>query len=246
MGMLFNSEVAGGFIVNGEEVGGVMFNGMTLFELPPETAAEPMTSTPVVFTALSKFTGVFTVGGTGGQGGQWQYKASGSTGSSNTGPIGSNTLGFVHTETSGSSYSYTDFVTRGTATMKAASIQAGTSRKLHFRACLQGDFRSAGEGLTVQWRASDTDTWKAAGGIRGWEFDTDEAAVGDTPTEWSTNPIPDDQRVTALGGWCDFAIDIPDNATQIRLVPLTIGTGGGSTYRHDIALRQMYWEYTPA
>ena len=175
-------------------------------------------------------------------GGRWSAKLSGSTASSSTGPGTNNALPFVHTETSFSG-DEDDFPARGNAVMKAASIQAGTARTLNLRVCVQGVFGdAAGEGLKVQARASNADAWADALTIPGWQYANYEA--GDALTEWDGNPLPAGTVCAAAGGWIDVSALIPDDATQVRLRPNTVGDSG-SSFQHDIALRQMSWTYLP-
>ena len=186
------------------------------------------------FDVLGDFTALFPDASTISAQGTWRYEFTGTTGSINTGPGTNNMLPFVHTETSGSN-PIPDVELRGVAHMAVADIPSETSRTLHIRACIQGDFGDGVEGLIVRERASDGDPWTVAGTIHGWAYGTYSA--GDMVTD--ENGV--DRVIAADGGWIDFTIDVADSTTQIELMPEYIVVG--NVWVHDIALRSMRWEW---
>ena len=186
------------------------------------------------FDVLDDFTVLFPDALTTSAQGTWRYEFTGTTGSISTGPGTNNLLPFVHTETSGSN-PIPDVELRGVAHMAVADIPSETSRTLHIRACIQGDFGDGVEGLIVRERASDSDPWVVAGTIHGWVYGTYSA--GETVTD--ENGV--DRVIAADGGWIDFAVDVADSTTQIELMPEYIVVG--NVWVHDIALRSMQWEW---
>ena len=189
-------------------------------------------STPVVITQESDFTDAFTGEIVGTTNGQWQFVTTGSTGTSMTGPGTNNADAFMHTEASGFE-SIADKEANGVAAFATVPVQV--SRVLHLRVCIQGDFGDGTEGLEIQHRQTDADSWAMAGFIPGWMY-SNAYAVGDTITD--ENGV--DQTCVAAGGWVDVEVMIPDAAMQVRFQPRYLGT---LTIRHDIALRSFFWEW---
>ena len=189
------------------------------------------------FASLADFLAAFTADvETGTSGGRWKFDAGGSSTSGNTGPGTNNGLSFMHTETSGGAL--TGVEAAGIA--EFAAVPTETGRMLHMRLCIQGVFGDGTEGLEVQQRAGDSDPWAMVALIAGWPY-SDSRTTGDVVEDFAD----DDQTVVASGGWVDFAVSIPDAATQVRLHPRYI-QGQGSTWEHDIAFRSFQWEYGDA
>lgn len=208
-------------------------------EWSDSTTAEPVasiqiTTDAVVFTSQQVFTDNFDDEIIGTSLGRWRYDSSaGSTATGSTGPGTNNSLTFIHTETSGSG---TVEVMEANGDVSFATVPAGTDRVLHMRLCIQGEFGGGIEGLQVNHRASGTDAWSEAEFIHGWDYSNTYSA-GDTITDENM----DDHTCSANGGWIDFAINIPDTATQVQLQPRYIIEL--STITHDIAFRQFHWVY---
>ena len=197
-------------------------------------------TTPVVINSQADFTDAFTGEDLGTSQGRWRYDSGGSSATTRTGPGTNNTLSFIHTEVSNIPNTETleDAEGRGVADFATVPNQAG--RTLHMRLCLQGDFNDGVEGLEIQHRASNSDTWAQAGFVHGWTY-SNNYDTGETVTDFNSVS----QTFVANGGWVDFEITIPDAATQVRLQPRYFD-GGGATYRHDIALRQFHWSWPDA
>ena len=208
-------------------------------------AAATVTGPLAAFDSLAAFDDVFDRTLAGSSNGGWIFRGGGSTLSNNTGPHTSNLLPFVSTETSGSSVLV--FAENGIATMQADDIPAGFHRMLRLRLCIQGTFGDGAEGLRVQTRSDrDIDDWSTVRPgfeaeditVRGWLYRN--YAVGDHIVALDGTERP--ETVAAGGGWVDFDIPVPDDATQVRLYPRYI-LGDDDTYTHDVALAQYSWLY---
>ena len=164
-----------------------------------------------------------------GNQGRWQRDASGSTGSANTGPGTNSSGGYVYVEASNS----------GSATIREQSRvdltvvdmwPEPTDRVLRLRISVQGEFTEAVEGLEVQSRVDDTDTFEVQKLIRGWAY-SNSHSLGGTITDYANvNHV-----CSQTGGWIDVDIAIPDGDNQVRFEEVwTTGTN----WLHDIALWQ--------
>ena len=192
-------------------------------------------TTLIQIDAEADFTDAFTDEQLGTSAGLWRFDDGGSTVTSNTGPGSNNVSPFMHTETSATTTLATAEV-NGIATF--ADVPDGVSRVLNIRLCIQGNFGDGLEGMEIQQRASDSDTWAIAGDlISGWDF-SNSYTVGNT----ITNENGDDLVCAETGGWIDFQIDIPDSATQVRLQPRYIDSEA-QRFRHDIGFRSFFWEF---
>ena len=172
-----------------------------------------------------------------GNGGRWDQEDSGSTPSSATGPGSNNVLAFAHTETS-SAGTAEEAGNAGTVEMAAAHIPDEQTRVLRVRLCIQGDFGSGSEGLSVQARAAAGDEWAQAAFATGWPF-SNSRVEGDSVT----NDHGATLAIVAAGGWADLSAQVPDDATQLRLVPLYVFEPGDDTYQHDIAVAELQWSW---
>ena len=183
----------------------------------------------IVFTSQAIFQAAMTGEEIGTSGGDWRFDSSGSSASSNTGPGTNNTLEFVHTETS-SMGGVANGIANGTASI--TTVPDGTDRRLRLRVSLQGSFNNGKEGLGIESRASDTDTWEEAGFVYGWAYAATRDQ-GDTVTDYNSV----EQTFVEDGGWIDVEIDIPDGHTQVRVRPLYTDTA----FTQDIAWRELEW-----
>ena len=191
------------------------------------------------FGSQSAFTDVFAATFGTSDNGRWQADSGGSTTSSDTGPGTNNVLAFVHTETSGSSEDVTTLENNGIATMAAAEIPDQADRTLRLRLCIQGQFGDGTEGMRIDERAADGDVWAEAGFVHGWDYGSAYVSGG-TATDENGVTI----TFAADGGWVDFDIDIADSTTQVRLVPKYVVPVGGTSYTHDVAVRELRWSWT--
>ena len=82
------------------------------------------------------------------------------------------------------------------------------------------------EGLLVQGRLG-SDSWEDIKLISGWVH-ADDYVTGDTITLYDGTTASCAQD----GGWIDFAIDIPDQYDDLRMVPVI----SGNSFRHDVSL----------
>ena len=196
------------------------------------------TTAPVIFATRAVFEGAFTGEQIGSQG-RWGYLGSGSTGSGGTGPGSNNSLPFVFTETSGSSASTPAQLAlmQDRGRVAFASLPSGTSRVLHMRLCIQGDFGNGQEGLSIEQRVGAGE-WTQLDFIRGWDY-SNSYTTGQTLTDEGGVQ----RTVVANGGWVDFTVNVPDNVTELRLQPTYIVPPGTQVFTHDIAFRQFHWAY---
>ena len=222
-------------ITSGQERFGDASTSNWVFDLPEPSVSRLTLTETVEVDSESDFTDAFTGETTGTDAGFWRYDSGGSSASSNTGPGTNNTLSFMHTETSGLGDVPTAEA-NGIAEFAVVPDQVG--RKLHMRLCIQGRFGNGEEGLEIEQRANDSETWTQTGFAYGWTYSNSRNA-GDTFED--ENGVR--QTVAADGGWVDFEFDIPDTATQVRLQPRYITGGGGSTFHHDIAVRSFFWSW---
>ena len=162
-----------------------------------------------------------------GSQGRWDVDAGGSTGSGVTGP-GTNSSGpYVYTETS-SSASGTIRERSRVDLIVVDMWPEPTDRVLRLRISAQGEFTEAGEGLEVQSRVDDTDTFDVQKLIRGWAY-SDGHSLGGTIRDAGGV----DHVCSQTGGWIDVDIAIPDGDMQVRFEEVwTTGTN----WLHDIAL----------
>ena len=191
------------------------------------------------FGSQSAFTDVFAATFGTSDNGRWQADSGGSTTSSDTGPGTNNVLAFVHTELSGSSEDVTTLENNGIATMAAAEIPDQADRTLRLRLCIQGQFGDGTEGMRIDERAAGGDVWAEAGFVHGWDYGSAYVSGG-TATDENGDTI----TFAADGGWVDFDIDIADSTTQVRLAPKYVVPVGGTSYTHDVAIRELRWSWT--
>ena len=186
-------------------------------------------SNPTRLDSIADLDTIFDRADTGDDEGAWTLDTGGSTTSGNTGPgTNSGTGDYVYSETSQGSFS--EIPAKSTLTVKSAVMSAwtGAGRQMLLRASIQGAFSSV-EGLEVEGRASTSDSWTRIELIEGWAYSNSYQSGGTV-----TDAGGDTQTFSQIGGWIDFAVDIPDAYTQVRIYTQAIS--GGNFYEHDIAL----------
>ena len=106
--------------------------------------------------------------------GVWLEGASGTTGSSDTGP-GTNSSGpYVYSESSGSNPNANSLLDVNAATMSAWT---GSGRILSLRASIAGEFSVTG-GISVQGRISNSDAFNQIELLEGWAYEANRVCSG--------------------------------------------------------------------
>ena len=178
----------------------------------------------MVFT---RFSGILATDGA------WRAFASGTTGTSNTGP-GSNSPGpYVYSETS-ASLSVESIEANSKLVMVEAVMDTwtGAGRSITLRACVQGaGWSGDGEGLRIKTGTTEADSTDLAT-LSGWDYSNSHAVDDEV-----TNRQNDVYSVVEDGGWIDWTVDIPDGHTYFE-VGLDL-VSSGSRHLRDIGLWQI-------